>query len=130
PLLLGLEEGAEDARQVADILGDQEIVLHEALYAARPGMVGVAHAAADLGLDVEGEALLGAPRQVVEMAAHRPQEFLRPVEARRLLLAQPPYRDQLRDVVEAVDVFGEPEQRVELAQPALALLDVGLDMVA
>src|SRR6185312_10217976 len=52
PLLLGLELGAEDARQVADILGDQEIMLHETLDAARAGMVGVAHAAPDLALPV------------------------------------------------------------------------------
>ena len=30
----------------------------------------------------------------------------------------------------AVDIFGDPEQRVEVAQAALALLDVGLDLVA
>src|SRR6185437_11059517 len=129
-LLLGLEERAEDARQVADILGDEEVVLHEALDAARPGMVGIAHAAADLALDVEGEALLGAAREVVEVAAHGPQEVLRPREARRLVGREDAELDELADLVDAVDVLGDPEEALEVAEPALALLDVGLDMVA
>ena len=47
-------------------------MLHEAFDAARAGMVGVAHALADLGLQVEGQALLGAAREVVQVTAHRP----------------------------------------------------------
>src|ERR1700687_5567732 len=69
-LLLGFEHGAEDPGQVADVLGDEKIMLHEALDAARAGMGRVAHAAADLALDVEGHALLGAAGQVVQMTAH------------------------------------------------------------
>src|SRR5262249_9477555 len=80
-LRLELELGAEDAREVADFLGDQEVVLHEALDAARAGMVGVAHAPPDLALAVEGEAVLGALGEVVQVAAHRPQEGLRALEA-------------------------------------------------
>src|SRR6185437_11638614 len=68
PLLLRLELGAEDARQIADILGDEEIMLHEALDATRPGMVGVAHAAPDFALPVEGEAVLGALGEEVQVA--------------------------------------------------------------
>src|SRR6202034_4387340 len=33
-LLVGFEDGAEDPRQIADILGDEKIALHEALDAA------------------------------------------------------------------------------------------------
>ena len=50
-----LEVRAQDRGQVADILGDQEVVLHEALDPARAGVVCVAHAAPDLGLHVEAE---------------------------------------------------------------------------
>ena len=75
--VLGLELGAEDAGQVADLLGDQEVVLHEALDAARAGAVAVAHAPRDLRLHVEGQPLLGPAGQVVQVAAHRPQEVVR-----------------------------------------------------
>ncbi len=47
-------------------------MLHEALDAAGPGMVGVAHAAADLGLQVEGQPLLGTAGEIMQVAAHRP----------------------------------------------------------
>ena len=71
-----LERGAEDARQVADVLGDQEIVLHEALDVLQPGMGGVAEAAGHLALDVEGQALLLAAGEEMQVAAHRPEEIL------------------------------------------------------
>ena len=129
-LLLRFQQGAEDAGEVADILGHQEIVLHEALDAARAGMVGVAHAAPDLALQIEGQAVLGAAGEEMEVAAHRPQEILRPGEALRLLGVEHVALDQLVDAVDAVDVFGDPEQRMEIAQAALAFLDVGLDEVA
>ena len=38
--------------------------------------------------------------------------------------------DQLLGLAHAVDVFGDPEQRVQIAQTALAVLDVGLDQIA
>ena len=38
--------------------------------------------------------------------------------------------DQLLDVVHAIDVLGDPEQRVQVAQAAFAVLDVGLDQIA
>jgi hypothetical protein len=129
-LLVGLEDRAEDARQVADILRDQEIVFHEPLDAARPGMVGVAHAGADPGLHVERQTLLGPPGEVVQVAAHRPQKALRPLEALRFLGRQHAQFDELCDVVDTVDVLGDPEQRVQVAKPALTLLDVGFELIA
>ena len=42
--LLVLEAGAEDPGQVADILGDKEIVLHEALDRGETGVILVAQA--------------------------------------------------------------------------------------
>ena len=38
--------------------------------------------------------------------------------------------DQLLWFAHAIDVFGDPEQRVQVAQAALAVLDVGLDQIA
>jgi hypothetical protein len=56
-----LQRGAEDAGEVADVLGDQEVVLHEALDVRQPGMLGVAEPLGDLALHVEGQPLLGRP---------------------------------------------------------------------
>src|SRR5579872_6746977 len=38
--------------------------------------------------------------------------------------------DELVDIIDAVDVFGDPEQGVEIAQAAFAFLDVGLDEIS
>ena len=45
-------------------------------------------------------------------------------------LVSTPLADQLAGLVDAIEILGDPEQRVQVAQPALALLDVGLDDVA
>ncbi len=47
------EAGAENGGEVADILGDQEIVLHEAFDVAQAGMAGVVEPHRDIALDVE-----------------------------------------------------------------------------
>ena len=53
-LLLFLEDGAENPGQVTDVLGDQEVMLHEPLDALDTGAVGIFHPRADFVLDVEG----------------------------------------------------------------------------
>ena len=95
-----------------------------------PGMLGVAEPHRDLALDVERQPLLGAAGQEVHVAADRPQEVLAAAEQLELLRLEHAALDQLLDVAHAVDVFGDPEQRVQVAQSALAVLDVGLDQVA
>src|SRR5271165_3525373 len=129
-LLVGFEDRAEDPGQVADILGDQEIILHEALDPAALRIIGVAHPPPDFALQVEGEALLGAASEVMEMAADRPQKALGVVETRRFLGRQHAQLDKPADIVGAVDVFGDPEQRVQVSEPAFAFLDVWLELVA
>src|SRR5436190_14595329 len=64
------------------------------------------------------------------MAAHGPQKTLRPAEAPRFLGRQHAEIDELCDVVDPVDVFRDPEQRVQIAQPAFPLLDVGFELIA
>src|SRR5207237_1017394 len=58
-LLVGFEDRAEDASQIADILGDQEVILHEPLDPAAFRVIGVAHLPRDLGLQIESEPLFG-----------------------------------------------------------------------
>ena len=128
--VLGLDGGAEDAGEIADRLGDQVVVLHEPLDVAAAGAGGVARLRGDGDLAVEGQALLGAPRQVVEAEADAPQVAVRAPEHAELGLGEHAARHQVAHVLDPVEVFGDPEQRVEVAQPALAVLEVGLHDVA
>ena len=125
-----LQRRAHDRRQVADILGDQEVVLHEAFDVGQPRPGRIAELTGDRPLDVEAEALLGAAGEKVEPASHRPQEFLATAKQRELARRKQPGRHQLMRVAHAIDVFGDPEQCVEIAQSALAVLDVRLDQIA
>ena len=125
-----LEGGDEDARQVADGLGMKIIVLHEALDAAAARPVLVAKARGDLALQIERQAIVGAAGQIVDVAAHGAEEAVGALEVARLFLGQHALGDQLAGLVDAIEILGDPEQRVQVAQPAFALLDVGLHDVA
>ena len=125
-----LERGADDRREIADVLGDEEIVLHEAFDVGLAGARGVAEPFGDRALQIEAQALLGAPGEKMQVAAHRPQELLAARKQRELPMREQAGRDELMGVAHAIDVFGDPEQRVEIAQAPLALLDVGLDEIA
>ena len=125
-----VEMGEEHPGQVADRLRVQEIVAHEALDRRFAGPVGVAHPGRDLALIVEGQALLGAAGDEVEVAAHRPQEALGALELAQLGRGEQADLDQVGDLGHPIGIFADPEEGVEVAQAALALLDVGLDDVA
>ena len=128
--VLRLEGGAEDAGEVTDVLGGQEVVLHQPLDAAGAGVIGVAQALRQLGLEIEAQALLRPAREIVEADAHRPQEGLGLVEGGGLGGGEHAALDQRRDVIGFVEILGDPEEGVEIAQAALALLDVGLEDIA
>ena len=64
------------------------------------------------------------------MAAHRPQEALGALELAQFGRGQQADVDQIGDRLQAMGVFADPEEGVEVAQAALALLDVGLDQIA
>src|SRR3546814_8259560 len=84
PVVIGLDDRAEDACEIADFLGNQEVALHEALDVQQAGVRVEAHARRDLLLHVEGEALVGAAGEIVHVAAQGPQEILRLLEAAHL----------------------------------------------
>ena len=56
--LLHLQRRAQDGRQVADVLGDEEVVLHEALDGDQAAAVVVAELCGQPRLHVEGQHLL------------------------------------------------------------------------
>ena len=121
---------AEDRGEVADILGDQEVVLHEALDILQAGMLGVAEPHGDLALDIERQAFLGAAHEKMHVAAHRPEKILAAAEQLVFVLVEDAALDQLVRLAHAIDVFGDPEQRVQVAQSAFAVLHVRFDQIA
>ena len=111
-------------------LGVQVVVLGEALDAAAARPVLVAQPRGDLALQLERQAIVGAAGQIVDVAAHRGEEALGALEMARLVLGEHALGHQLAGLVDAIEILGDPEQQVQVAQPALAFLDVGLDDVA
>ena len=74
------EAGAQDGGEIADVLGGEEVVLHEALDVAQAGMRGVTEPHRDIALHVKRQALLGAAGEEMHVAADRPQEILATAE--------------------------------------------------
>ena len=130
PLELLLESRAEDAREVAHFLGDEIVMLHETFDAARTRAVRVPHAPSDPRLGVEGQPLLRAMRQIVQMAAHGPEIFFRLRETPELVLGQHPMTHEVGNPGNLKDVLADPEQGVQIAQTPFALLDVGFHDIA
>ena len=128
--LARLQARAQDRGEIADVLGDQKIMLHEPLDVFQPRMLGVAQPHRDLALDVERQPLLGAAGEEMHVAAHRPQEIPAAAENSVFLLVEHAVLKQLLGFAHAIDVFGDPEQRVQIAQAAFAFLHVRFDQIA
>mgnify|MGYP006915173993 CR=1 FL=1 len=128
-LMLVLQHGAEDAGEIAHLLGGQEVVLHEPLDRVM-AVAAIAHAQRHFALHVEAQPVLGAAGEEVEVAAHGPQEVLGAGEGRQLVGREHALVGELCGILHPVDILGDPEERVEVAQPAFALLHVGFDQIA
>ena len=57
--MLFFQRGAENSRQIADILDDQEVAAHEPLDGVVQIRIGVAEAFCHFGLHVKGKTFLG-----------------------------------------------------------------------
>ena len=124
-----VELGEEQTGEVADGLRVEEVELHEPFNGTLARAVGVAHRRCDLALAVEAQPFLGAAGREVEVAADRPEEALGALEPAIFFGGQQAGADELGRLLHAVDIFADPVERVEIAQAALAVLDVGLDDV-
>ena len=82
---------------------------HEALDGAHTGALGVAQPGGEFALDIEGQAFLGAPRHVVEVAPDCPQEVFGANELTQLGCGQQPLVDQLGDRLHLIGIFADPE---------------------
>ncbi len=128
--VLVLENGAQDAGQIADVLGHPEVVLHEALDTAGARTIGVAEAVGDDVLEIEGEPFFRSPRDVMQMTAHGPQEVLRLFELPAVGGGKNAAPGQVADVFDPVEILGDPEERLQVPETALAVLDVRFQDVA
>ena len=101
---------------------------HEALDAVLPAMPGVTHARADDGLQIERQPLLRAAGDVVQVEPNGPQELPgAPAVAGFLLRQDPAQIGQFAHGLGVEHVARDPVQRLQVAQPAAAFLDIGLD---
>ena len=112
------------------MFGDQEVMLHEALDIAQAGPRGVAEPHRDIALDVERQPFLGAAGDEMHVAADRPEKVLAAAEHAVFVAVEHAALDQFLRLAHAIDVFGDPEQGVQVAQPAFAVFDIGLDQIA
>ena len=74
--------------------------------------------------------VFGAPGGEMEMRAHLPQKPFGAGEADLLSARQQAAFDQIGEAVGAIEIFGDPEQSMEVTQTALAILDIGLQQIA
>ena len=125
-----LQHGAENAGKIAHLLGIEEVVAHEALHMLQAVAGTVAHPLRHPRLHVEGELVVAPTGDEMHVAAHRPEEVLGLQEAAQFRFREYAVRDEAGDVLHPVDVLADPEQGVQIAQTALALLHVGLHEVA
>src|SRR5580704_4447774 len=66
----------------------------------------------------------------VHVATHRPQEILAPPEQTIFGGVKHAVGDQFLRVAYPINIFGDPKQRMEVAQAALAVLNVRLNKIA
>ena len=66
----------------------------------------------------------------MQVAANRPQKVLGAPDLPDIGLCEHPPLHQLADILDLVEVLGDPEQGLQVAKPALPFLDVRLQNVA
>ena len=128
--LLHLERRADDGGEIADLLGHEEIVPHEALDAAQAAFAPIAEAFGHQLLHIEGEPLLRPLGEEVQLAANRPQKALAATEAPIFLRREHAGLDEFGLGLVGIEMLGEPVQRMQVAQAAFAVLDIRLDQIA
>src|SRR3954447_7163640 len=104
-------------------------MLHEPLDGPKPAAGRITEAVCDLGLALEHQTVVAAPGNEMQMAPNGPEKVFALFEAAELIARKHALVGELTERVGAVQEFGDPKQCVQVAQAALAVLDVGLDDV-
>ena len=124
------QQRAEHPRHAAHRAHMREIAAHEALDGAVGRRMRIAHRYGQRQLPVKGQALLGALHLVMQMNAHPPQKLPRLVKRVIFLLGQQLHADQVFERLDRIGIARHPPQRMQVAQAALAFLDIRLEHVA
>src|ERR1700689_2760670 len=111
------------------MLGGEEVVFHEAFDVAQAWMFGVAKPDRDLALDVKRQAFLGPAGEEMHVAANRPEKILAAKEPVLFVAVENAAIDQFLWLANPIDILGDPKQRVQIAQSALAAFDIRLDPI-
>ena len=90
----------------------------------------IAHALSHLRLHVKGQPLFGAGGEKMQMAARGPEKVERAAECVTFFFREHAGVDIILRRAETVAMARHPEERVQIAQPALPFFDIGLDHVA
>ena len=99
-------------------------------HGASAAHVAVVHPLSDLDLHVKGQLVGGALCDVVHMAARGPKEVFGALEDGEFFARQKPRPHQALGRGHAVQVFADPIQRLQIAQPALGLFHIGFQHIA
>ena len=107
-----------------------EIFLHEDLYATSAGAILVAHATGHFDLQIKAQLLCRAPSREMQMRTYRPEKISGSGKGIELLWSEQAEGHQIGDILDLINIFCDPVERLQIAQPAFALFDVGLDHIA
>ncbi len=129
-LVLLFQRGAEDAGEIADILGHQKVGAHELLDRLARVVAEKTEALRQIRLHIEAQPFLGAADGVMQMAAHIPEEGFGLLERLVFVMGEDVVLDEIGRILDVIDIFADPVERLQIAQTALAFLDVGLDQIA
>ena len=122
---------AQNRGQISDILRDEKIVLHEAFDALEAAPTMIAQAFRQTRLTVEGQSFLRTIGQEMQMTPHGPQEILAATESHLLSAREDRLTDGIARVGAAArNITRKPVERVQVAQTAFPVLDVGLHQIA
>ena len=77
-------------------------------------MACIAEALGNHPLHIKGEPFFGPSRHKMQLAPHTPQKFLAMMKELLFLKAENTNLDEIIDVLDAIDIFRDPEQRVEI----------------
>ena len=126
-----LDRGAEDAGQIADALGDQEVMLHQPLDAAASRHGRYSPCAAPARAAGRRSAAPRPGRR--DSADGSARSRGRPPPSRRSpprAALSTPRSTRAGDLVHLIEILGDPVEGLQVAQAPLALLDVGLERIA
>ena len=127
--LTRLQGSTENCGEIADIFGDQKIMFHEPFDIRQARMVHIAQLLRNASLLIKAQALFRAAGLKVQLAAYPPQKFFAALKGLQFFAGKQARFDHFLRIIDTVNIFGDPEQSIEIAQAALALFDIGLDQI-